>query len=99
MREQFERINDPRSETFSLATKLNLPTSYLLIHRTWLGGIGLLSQLGATAPFREILEESHVIFGHDDDTLGPAGHEEWQAFVQDSEGNSVGLVELRPTSG
>jgi predicted unusual protein kinase regulating ubiquinone biosynthesis (AarF/ABC1/UbiB family) len=58
MREQFERINDPRSETFSLATKLNLPTSYLLIHRTWLGGIGLLSQLGATAPFREILEES-----------------------------------------
>jgi predicted unusual protein kinase regulating ubiquinone biosynthesis (AarF/ABC1/UbiB family) len=58
MREQFERINDPRSETFPLATKLNLPTSYLLIHRTWLGGIGLLSQLGATAPFREILEES-----------------------------------------
>ena len=58
MREQFERVNDPRSETFTLATRLNLPTSYLLIHRTWLGGIGLLSQLGATAPFREILEES-----------------------------------------
>ncbi|RYB94943.1 AarF/ABC1/UbiB kinase family protein [Nocardioides oleivorans] len=58
MREQFERVNDPRAETFTLATKLNLPTSYLLIHRTWLGGIGLLSQLGATAPFREILEES-----------------------------------------
>lgn len=58
MREQFERVNDPRSETFTIATKLNLPTSYLLIHRTWLGGIGLLSQLGATAPFREILEES-----------------------------------------
>lgn len=58
MREQFERVNDPRAETFTLATRLNLPTSYLLIHRTWLGGIGLLSQLGATAPFREILEES-----------------------------------------
>ena len=58
MREQFERVNDPRSETFTLATKLNLPTSYLLIHRTWLGAIGLLSQLGTTAPFREILEES-----------------------------------------
>jgi predicted unusual protein kinase regulating ubiquinone biosynthesis (AarF/ABC1/UbiB family) len=58
MREQFERVNDPRSETFTVATRLNLPTSYLLIHRTWLGGIGLLSQLGATAPFREILEES-----------------------------------------
>jgi predicted unusual protein kinase regulating ubiquinone biosynthesis (AarF/ABC1/UbiB family) len=58
MREQFERVNDPRSETFTVATRLNLPTSYLLIHRTWLGGIGLLSQLGATAPFRAILEES-----------------------------------------
>jgi predicted unusual protein kinase regulating ubiquinone biosynthesis (AarF/ABC1/UbiB family) len=58
MRGQFERINDPRAETFTLATKLNLPTSYLLIHRTWLGALGLLSQLGATAPFREILEES-----------------------------------------
>jgi predicted unusual protein kinase regulating ubiquinone biosynthesis (AarF/ABC1/UbiB family) len=58
MREQFERVNDPRAETFTLATKLNLPTSYLLIHRTWLGALGLLSQLGATAPFHEILEES-----------------------------------------
>ncbi len=58
MREQFERVNDPRSEAFTLAMKLNLPTSYLLIHRTWIGAIGLLSQLGATAPFREILEES-----------------------------------------
>lgn len=58
MREQFERINDPRAESFTLATKLNLPTSYLLIHRTWLGALGLLSQLGASAPFREILEES-----------------------------------------
>ena len=58
MREQFERVNDPRSPTFVVATRLNLPSSYLLIHRTWLGAIGLLSQLGATAPFREILEES-----------------------------------------
>ena len=65
MREQFERINDPRAETFSLNTRLNLPTSYLLIHRTWLGGIGLLSQLGATAPFREILEESMPGFAAD----------------------------------
>ena len=58
MREQFERINDPRAESFTLATKLNLPTSYLLIHRTWLGALGLLSQLGASVPFREILDES-----------------------------------------
>jgi predicted unusual protein kinase regulating ubiquinone biosynthesis (AarF/ABC1/UbiB family) len=58
MREQFERVNDPRSEAFTLAMKLNLPTSYLLIHRTWIGAIGLLSQLNASIPFREILEES-----------------------------------------
>lgn len=55
MRTQFERINNPRDPAFTLATKLNLPTSYLLIHRTWLGGIGLLSQLEAEAPFRQIL--------------------------------------------
>ena len=65
MREQFERVNDPRSEEFTLAMKLNLPTSYLLIHRTWIGAIGLLSQLGATAPFREILEESLPGFAED----------------------------------
>ena len=58
MREQFERVNDPRSPTFAVATRLNLPTSYLLIHRTWLGGIGLLSQLEAEAPFGAILEAS-----------------------------------------
>lgn len=58
MREQFERINDPRDPAFAVATRLNLPTSYLLIHRTWLGGIGLLSQLEAEAPFGEILQES-----------------------------------------
>jgi catechol 2,3-dioxygenase-like lactoylglutathione lyase family enzyme len=40
--------------------------------------------------------EPHLIFGHDDDALGPAGTDEWQAFVRDSEGNLVGLVEQRP---
>jgi len=37
----------------------------------------------------------HIIFHHDDDTLGPAGTDEWQAFVRDPEGNLVGLVEHR----
>lgn len=57
MREQFERINNPRSPTYTMATKLNLPPEYVMIHRTWLGGIGLLSQLDAEAPFRAILTE------------------------------------------
>lgn len=37
----------------------------------------------------------HRIFTHADDTLGPSGTEEWQAFFTDSEGNPVGLVEWR----
>ena len=47
-----------------------------------------------------IVSEPHAIFTHDDDRLGPAGHEEWQAFIEDSEGNTVGLVGfVRPSSG
>jgi len=57
MRSQFQRINNPREPTYTIAMKLNLPPSYLLIHRTWLGGIGVLSQLEAEAPFKAILTE------------------------------------------
>ncbi len=39
--------------------------------------------------------EPHVIFTHADDSLGPAGAQEWQAFVRDTEGNLLGLVERR----
>jgi methylmalonyl-CoA/ethylmalonyl-CoA epimerase len=39
-----------------------------------------------------IESEPHLIFTHDDDALGPAGNEEWMAFVRDSESNLVGLV-------
>ena len=44
----------------------------------------------------DIVVEPHVIFTHADDRLGPAGHEEWMAFLRDSEGNLVGLVSHRP---
>lgn len=40
----------------------------------------------------EVVSPPAVIFVHEDDTLGPAGHEEWQAFIRDTEGNTVGLV-------
>lgn len=40
----------------------------------------------------DITSEPHVIFRHDTDDLGPAGHDEWQGFVEDTEGNTVGLV-------
>jgi methylmalonyl-CoA/ethylmalonyl-CoA epimerase len=45
----------------------------------------------------EIEGEPHVIFQHADDALGPAGNDEWMAFVKDSEGNTVGLVSYAPT--
>jgi methylmalonyl-CoA/ethylmalonyl-CoA epimerase len=40
----------------------------------------------------EIVSEPHVIFEHQDDSLGPAGTKEWMAFLTDSEGNTVGLL-------
>lgn len=51
--------------------------------------VATLERLGADV---ELVSPPHVIFTHEDDTLGPAGHEEWQAFVKDSEGNTVGLI-------
>jgi predicted unusual protein kinase regulating ubiquinone biosynthesis (AarF/ABC1/UbiB family) len=57
MQAQFQRLNNPKEPTFTLPLKLNLPPDYLLIHRTWLGAVGVLSQLGAQAPFRAILTE------------------------------------------
>jgi methylmalonyl-CoA/ethylmalonyl-CoA epimerase len=42
--------------------------------------------------------EPHVIFQHTDDSLGPAGTDEWMGFIRDSEGNLVGLVSHSPTS-
>jgi methylmalonyl-CoA/ethylmalonyl-CoA epimerase len=44
----------------------------------------------------EIVAEPHVIFEHQDDSLGPAGTREWMAFLTDSEGNTVGLVSHEP---
>jgi hypothetical protein len=56
MRGQFTRINDVKSPDFNIAFKLNLPPSYALIHRVWLGCIGVLCQLDATVPMRAELE-------------------------------------------
>lgn len=57
MREQFKRLNDPKDPAYTVTLKLNLPPSYLLIHRTTVGGVGVLSQLEAEAPFRALMEE------------------------------------------
>ncbi len=39
-----------------------------------------------------IVQEPQLIYSHVDGSLGPAGTDEWMAFIEDSEGNSVGLV-------
>ncbi|WP_426985746.1 VOC family protein [Pseudarthrobacter sp. Y6] len=44
----------------------------------------------------EVVALPHVIFHHGDATLGPAGTDEWMAFIRDSEGNTVGLVSRHP---
>jgi len=43
-----------------------------------------------------VVSEPHQIFTHEDDRLGPAGTAEWQAFIEDPEGNTVGLVGFVP---
>ncbi len=56
MREQAARIGDPRSEEAQVGRMLNLPPSYLLIHRVTLGSMAVLCQLGATAAYRALAE-------------------------------------------
>ena len=55
LRGQFTRLNDVRNPDFMIGLKLNLPPSYALIHRVWLGSIGVLCQLDATVPMRSEL--------------------------------------------
>ncbi len=58
MQEQFRRVNDPRGDAYAAMLRLNMPPAYMLMHRTFTGGIGVLSQLGATVPFRQVLTDS-----------------------------------------
>ncbi|HEX5427595.1 MAG TPA: hypothetical protein VFX00_04665, partial [Pedococcus sp.] len=50
-------VHDVKRPEFLVGMKLNLPPEYLLIHRVWLGGIGVLCQLGGTVPAREVVVE------------------------------------------
>ncbi|HET8657915.1 MAG TPA: AarF/ABC1/UbiB kinase family protein [Micromonosporaceae bacterium] len=55
LRGEAVRVANPRSPAFELGRQLNLPPSYLLVHRVTLGSIGVLCQLEAQAPYRAIL--------------------------------------------
>ena len=63
LRREASRIADPRSPANALGRQLNLPPTYLLIHRVTLGGIGVLCQLEAEGPFRAEMERWLPGFG------------------------------------
>ena len=56
LREQALRLGDPRSPAAQLGRQLNLPPSYLLIHRVTMGTIGVLCQLDGEADYRAEIE-------------------------------------------
>lgn len=58
LRAQMQRLSSPGVEGMATSLRINLPPEYLLIHRVWLGGVGVLCQLEATAPFRSIIEDT-----------------------------------------
>ena len=65
MRSQAARVGDPRSEEGRVGRLFNLPPDYFLIHRVTLGSLGVLCQLGATAPYRALAEQWQPGFAHD----------------------------------
>ncbi len=56
MQAESAKMSDLSSAESKMARHLNLPPSYLMIHRVTFGSIGVLCQLDAEAPFRGIVE-------------------------------------------
>jgi len=56
LRDLFNKTSDPRNPDWIIGLKINLPPSYLLIHRTWLGSVGVLCQLEAEFSVRDEFE-------------------------------------------
>src|ERR671913_981931 len=69
MRSQFQRVKDPNASG-GVAMKLNLPPSYLLIHRVWTGGLAVPSQLNARAAVGTVLEEFLPGYGQNAASVG-----------------------------
>jgi predicted unusual protein kinase regulating ubiquinone biosynthesis (AarF/ABC1/UbiB family) len=74
LRGEATRMTDPRSA--NLSRQLNLPPSYVLIHRVSTAGTGVLCQLEAEGPFRaEVLRwmPGYLDAGGTDSESAPAG--------------------------
>ncbi|MEV8513979.1 AarF/ABC1/UbiB kinase family protein [Dactylosporangium sp. NPDC051484] len=57
LRAEAGRLANPKSPAYTLSRQLNLPPSYMMVHRVTLGSIGVLCQLEARAGYRGILTE------------------------------------------
>jgi predicted unusual protein kinase regulating ubiquinone biosynthesis (AarF/ABC1/UbiB family) len=57
LRGEAARLASPRSPAFQLSRSLNLPPSYMMIHRVTLGSIGVLCQLEARAGYRGVVQQ------------------------------------------
>jgi hypothetical protein len=57
MRDLIAHVKDPRRAEWTVGLRLNLPPEYLLIHRVWLGGVGVLCQIGGEVPVLEVFDE------------------------------------------
>jgi predicted unusual protein kinase regulating ubiquinone biosynthesis (AarF/ABC1/UbiB family) len=57
LRGEATRLANPRGSAFQLSRNLNLPPSYMMIHRVTLGSIGVLCQLEARARYRGVVEK------------------------------------------
>lgn len=55
LRAEAARVAVPTPENLSKAFKINVPPEYMLVHRVWMGGIGVLCQLEVELPFRGLL--------------------------------------------
>ena len=64
--------NDVKRPDWSVGLKVNLPPEYVLIHRVWLGGIGVLCQLDGDVPAFDVLYDHLPLFA-----------ESWDAGAED----------------
>ncbi|MFJ8843904.1 ABC1 kinase family protein [Streptomyces cyaneofuscatus] len=84
LRDQAARIADPRSPAHQLGRQLNLPPSYLLIHRVTLSTIGVLCQLGAAVRLRDELEAWLPGFVAESEEAEESGESEEPVFTPGS---------------
>lgn len=57
LRAEATRLGNPKGAAYTLGRQMQLPPSYLLVHRVTLGSIGVLCQLEAEADWQSVLAE------------------------------------------